>query len=598
MSCYPFARMRSAFLAFLGPLALAGVALAASGCTGEIGGREPTQETDAPICVDDGKVHPGPSPLRRMTRAEYNATVRDLVGDTTSPANDFAAEEEALGFNNNAYALTVTPTAAEKYMLAAEGVAERASQDIEGLTGCDPSAPDAERDACARTFIDVFGKHAFRRPLSMEEKTDFFAVYLAGIDLEKSPRAPADTQPATPEGFRTGIEMVIETALQSPQFLYRVELGEGLMPLDAGSLGAGDASAGVVPLTSWEMASRLSFFLWGSMPDDELFAAAESNELQTKEQVAAQARRMLESPKAREAVATFHRQWLDYDRVANVTKDASLFPDWSSAIGAMMQEEARAFIEHVIFDADGSLNTLLTAPYTIAPGDLAAFYGAKGASGAELVQVDFPAGQHAGLLTMGSLLAYYAHSNQTSPVHRGKLVREALLCGVIAPPPPDIKFELPMPDPNSTARERFKEHATAACAGCHNLMDPLGFGFESFDSTGRYRALENGQPVDASGEVVGTDIEGPFNGVTELTQRLVQSEDVRACYAKMWFRWAAGRGETQEDACTIDELATSFSQANGNIKELLVALTQTDAFLYRTGGVTLTMPTMPGGGEK
>lgn len=594
MLCYPFGRMRSAFLAFLGPLALAGIAPALAGCTGDIGGREPTEEVEAPICVDDGKVRPGPSPLRRMTRAEYNATVRDLVGDTTRPANDFAAEEEALGFNNNAYALTVTPTAAEKYMLAAEGVAQRAAEDIEALTGCDPSAPDEERDACARTFIDVFGKRAFRRPLTNEEKADFFQAYLAGIDLEKSPRAPAEDQPATPEGFRTGIEMVIEAALQSPQFLYRVELGEGLMPLDA----AAGGTTGVVPLSSWEMASRLSFFLWGSMPDEELFAAAEANELSTKEQVAAQARRMVESPKAREAVATFHQQWLDYDRIANVAKDASLYPDWSSAIGAMMQEEARAFIDHVVFDGDGSLATLLSAPYTIAPGDLAAFYGAKGASGTDLVKLDFPAGQHAGLLTMGALLAYYAHSNQTSPVHRGKLVREAILCGVIAPPPPNIKFELPMPDPNSTARERFKEHATSACAGCHNLMDPLGFGFENFDSVGRFRTTENGQPVDASGEIVGTDIEGTFNGVTELTQRLVQSEDVKACYAKMWFRWASGRAETEEDACTIEKLGTTFSEANGNVKELLVALTQTDAFLYRTGGVTLTMPSMPGGGEK
>ncbi len=585
MICYASARMRSAsFLAFSGACALTAASLSA-GCTGEIGERPPVDEVEAPICVGD-EIRPGPSPIRRMTRAEYNATVRDLLGDTTNPADDFAAEEEALGFNNNAYALVVTPTAAEKYMLAAEGVAARAAEDVAELTGCDPAASDEVRDACAKTFIDVFGKRAYRRPLTDAEKAELFGVYQAGIELEKSPRLPADMQPATPEGFETGIEMVVEAALQAPQFLYRVELGEGVAPLEAG----GD----VVPLNSFEMASRLSFFLWGSMPDDELFGAAEADELRTKEQIAAQARRMLESPKARDAVATFHRQWLDYDRVGNVTKDASLFPDWSSAIGSMMQEEARAFIDHVIFEDDGSLATLLTAQYTIAPGELAAFYGASGASGDELVRVDFPAGQHAGMLTMGSLLAYYAHSNQTSPVHRGRLVREALLCDIIAPPPPDVSFELPMPTPNSTARERFKQHATSACASCHNLMDPLGFGFENYDATGRYRATENGKPVDASGEIIGSDINGTFNGVTELTQRLVQSEEVKACYARMWFRWTSGRAETEADACTIDQLETAFSGAGGNVKELLVALTQTDAFLYRTGTATIVM-NPPGG---
>lgn len=559
------------------------------GCKGDIG-ETPPGTAEAPICVDDGVVRPGPSPMRRMTRAEYNATVRDLLGDTTNPADDFSAEEEALGFNNNAYALVVTPTAAEKYMLVAEGIAERALKQHD-FTGCSAEfygldSTEEDVNACVRTFIDVFGKKAYRRPLTEDEKADLFQVFRAGVELEKDVRAKPEDLPASAAGYETGAEMVIEALLQSPQFLYRVELGEGVLPLTAG----GD----VVPLNDWEMASRLSFFLWGSMPDQELFLAAESGELRTKEQVAAQARRMLESDKAREAVATFHRQWLDYDRIANVTKDAALFPDWSSAIGAMMQEEARAFIDHVIFQGDGNLSTLLTAPYTIAPGDLAAFYGVKGASGDGLYQVEFPQGQHAGLLTMGALMAYYAHSNQTSPVHRGKLVREAILCGTIAPPPPNVSFDLPMPDPTTTARERFKAHASGTCAGCHKLMDPIGFGFEAFDSTGRFRSQEAGKPIDVSGEITGTDIEGPFNGVTELTSKLVESEDVKACYARMWFRWSQGRGETEEDACTLDKLETAFVDAGGNIKELLVALTQTDSFMYRTGGPTLEMPT-PGG---
>ncbi len=576
---YPCLRMRGALLALVGLVGL-GV-----GCTGDIGDKGPVGTAEGPICTE-GAVSPGPSPARRMTSAEYNATVRDLLGDTTSPASAFSAEEEAGGFNNNAYALVVTPTAAEKYMYAAEGVSRRATADVAALTGCTGEGDQATLEACAASFIDVFGTRALRRPLTTVEKEEFLEVFRAGVDLEKDPRSRPELQPPSVAGYQTGIQMIIETALQSPHFLYRIELGEGASPLSAGGT--------VVPVTSMEMASRLSYFLWGSMPDDELLAAGMSGALSTKEQIAEQARRMLESDKARDAVATFHRQWLDYDRIANVSKDEELFPDWSGAIGALMQEEMRAFIDHVVFDAEGDLGTLLSAPYTVAPGDLAAFYGAAG-SGDQLVRVDFPAGQHAGLLTMGAIQAYYAHSNQTSPVHRGKLVREAILCGVIAPPPPNLVFELPMPDPNSTSRERFKQHATSACAGCHDLMDPIGFGFENFDSTGRYQSHEKGKPIDASGEIFETDVAGTFNGASELAAKLAASEDARACYAMMWFRWASGRGETEDDACTLEQLEQTFSESGANVKALLLALTQTDAFLYRTGGVVAGEPKIPGG---
>jgi hypothetical protein len=367
------------------------------------------------------------------------------------------------------------------------------------------------------------------------------------------------------------VQRVIETALQSPPFLYRVEFG-----------GAPAAGESVVRLTSWEVASRLSCLLWGSLPDGALFAAAAADELLTAEQVAAQARRLLDDPKARAAVANFHQQWLDYERIANVGKDTTLFPEWSSDIGALMREESRAFLDDAVFGQSGSFASLLTSPSTFLNAQLAAFYGFAGPAGEAFERVDVDPAQRAGVLTLGTLLTINAHSNQTSPVHRGLLVRERLLCDVVPPPPPDVMVQAPEPNPDSTARERFAQHsANPACAGCHSLMDPLGFGFENYDALGRFRSEENGLAIDASGELTLTDVDGPFSGVVELAGKLAQSQEAHDCYVKQWFRFAYGRGETTGDACSLATLGAQFSLTQGNIKELLVALTQTDAFLYR-----------------
>lgn len=544
----------------LAAAAFAPLALAA-GCTGNIGdpSDDPTDKSEAPICTDGSK-HPGDAPIRRMTSFEYDNTVFELLGDNTDPASIFPKEEEALGFNNNAANLTVSDDLADKYMRAAEGISARATIDIATLTGC--STFD---DACASAFIDSFGKRAFRRPLDEDERSSFTALFVAGRQQSASGDATVD--------FTQGIQMVIEGALQSPEFLYRVEMVDPASKADD-----------IVPLDSYQMASRLSYFLWGSMPDETLFDAADAGNLTTKEEIAAQARRMLADPKARLAVGEFHEQWLDYGRIQGATKDPGLFPDWSPAIGSLMQEEARQFIEHAVFDDGGDLKTLLTASYTYANADLAGFYGLPtDGLGADFTRVAFDPTKHAGLLTTGALMAWYAHTNQTSPVHRGKLVREQFLCDILNPPPNN--FQAPAVDPNASTRERFAQHSVdPACAGCHSLMDGLGFGFENIDAVGRYRSLENGQPIDASGSIIDSDIDGPFNGAIELAQKLSTSTDVEKCYATQWFRWTEGRGDTVEDSCSMDQIDEAFSKSEGNIEELIVALTQTDAFLYRKNG--------------
>jgi uncharacterized protein DUF1592/uncharacterized protein DUF1588/uncharacterized protein DUF1595/uncharacterized protein DUF1587/uncharacterized protein DUF1585 len=492
-----------------------------------------------------------------MTRFEYDRTVFDLLGDDTHPASGFGAEEEGLGFNNNAAALITSQALTEQYMLAAEDVSERATDPIGKNLPCGVDG-DGESD-CADEFIASFGKRAFRRPLSADEVAMFRAQYEFGHDQD---------------GFRLGIRMVIELALQSPAFLYRVELG---VPERA--------EGGVMPLSSWEMASRLSYFLWGTMPDDDLFAAAEADALQTPEQIEAQARRMMQSPKARAMVGEFHRQWLDYERVANITKDASLYPDWSPAVGDLMISETSAFIEHAIFDDAGDLETLLSAPYSYMNQDLASFYGVEGPSGPDFQRVDLDPAERAGLLTLGTLLAFNSHTNQTSPTLRGKLIREQLLCDIVPPPPPDVNPVAPEITPGSTGRDRFAQHtADPACSSCHVLMDPIGFGFENFDTIGRFRSEEGGQAIDATGELASTDVDGDFDGVVELAQKLAASEDVSSCYAKQWFRYGYGRGDMNVDACTLAWLDAQFAESGGNIEELLVKLTLTDAFLYRQAG--------------
>lgn len=527
-------------------------------CVGELGDA-PGSSTDPPlqplVCGVDA--HPGPAPIRRMTRFEYDNTVRDLLGDTTHPAADFGAEEEALGFNNNAANLVTSSALVEKYMVAAEGIAARATESMSTVVPCDPAA--IGEDACAQQFIASFGKRAFRRPLAEDEAELLLGVYQQG-------RADAD--------FRTGIEMVIEVALQSPAFLYRVEFGVTPRPGEA-----------TVRLDGWETASRLSYFLWGSMPDDDLFAAAEAGKLATKEDIAVQARRMLSEPRAREATGDFHQQWLHYDRIASVGKDAGLFPSWSSSIGQLMRAETSAFIDHVVFEDGGDLHALFTAPYSFMNKDLAAFYGVPGPAGDGFERVELDPTQRAGILTMGTLLTINAHSNQTSPVHRGKLVRERFFCAQMPPPPKDVDITVPEPKPGSTARERFAAHSqNQACKGCHALMDGIGFGFENYDAVGRYRTEEDGLAIDASGSIASSDVDGTFDGAVEMSKKLASSHQVERCYTTQWFRYAYGRGESPEDACTLASLGEQFADTGGDIKELIVALTQTDAFLYRKAG--------------
>jgi len=528
------------------------------GCNGTIGGSGERAINDSVakgLCVVD-------TPIRRLTRFEYNNTVRALLGDTTNPADVLPPEEEVAGFNNQAAALTSSNLLIEQYMKVAEGVGARAVLDMNALLPeCDPGLDGS--DACALSFIGDFGRRAFRRPLSQTE-----------VELLKSVFDWAINEPDLGR-FEDGIQVIIEAVLQSPAFLYRPELGDET-PVE------GD----VVPFTSWEMATKLSYMLWNTMPDAVLFAAAEADELTTKEQIAAQATRMLDDDRARDLIRNFHTQWLLLTHLDTVTKDTSVYPAFSASLRPLWTEEIRAFVEHVILEGDGSLQTLLTANYSFMNEDLATFYGddvLDSVAGPEFRQVQLDPERRAGLLTSAGLMATHANANQSSPVFRGKFVREQLMCNTLPPPPNDLVIEPPELDPNKTTKEQFEEiGANPACAGCHTLMNPIGFIFEHYDGVGLWRDEQNGMPIDALGEVVQTDdIDGEYDGALEFAAALAQSTQVQECVSSQWFRFAYNRTVTEEDSCSVDQLNDVFRSSNFNIRSLLVALTQTNAFLYR-----------------
>ncbi len=498
----------------------------------------------------------GAAPVRRLTRAEYDNTVYDLLGDDTAPAAQLSPDGRVGIFESN-LGLPVDHLAAQKYQSAAEGIAQRAATKLAQLAPCEVAGGS---ETCAAAFIEGFGKRAYRRPLSSEEQARYLGAY----------------QRARKEGFDHpgAVTLLLEAFLQSPNFLHHIEKGDPSRPAPGGH---------AIALTSWEMASRLSYFFWKTMPDDALFAAAESGALTTPEGIADEARRLLADPRAKEAVRDFYTQWLELDRVDGLVKNTDFFPEFNAALKKSMRAETEAFIHAVLWEGDARLNTLLTADYTYADAAIAKLYGLDGVTSPTPVKVQLDPSQRAGLLTHPSLLSIFSYGDMTSPIHRGKFIRERLLCDDLPSPPAGAPVSIPDLGAGATTRERFAAHQNEQyCRGCHQFMDPIGLGFEHYDALGRYRTQEGGRDVDASGEIIGeTDMNGTFTGALELADRLAQSDDVKSCVLEQMLSYATGHPATTEDECSLPSLMTSFKASGGNLQEALVMITQTDAFRLR-----------------
>jgi hypothetical protein len=342
------------------------------------------------------------------------------------------------------------------------------------------------------------------------------------------------------------------------------------------------AGATRVPLTSWEVASRLSYFLVGSMPDAQLFAAASQDALRTPQEVAAAARRLIAASNqpAQARLAQFFVEWLRLINVDKLSKDVTVFPAFTPTLGSLMRQETETFVKKTLFEGPGDLLTLLTAPYTYAPAEIAQLYGAAPPDSTGRVNLD--PRQRAGLLTQAAFLATQAKANTTDPVHRGKFIWEGLFCGSVPAPPQNVNITPPVITPGTTARQRFEEHrASAACAACHVVMDPIGLTLEHFDGLGRWRDTENGLTIDVTGALAGTDVDGPFNGAIELAQKLGHSQQVATCAVRQLFRFGFGRYETTDDGPTIDRLSSEFQSTKLRVLDLAVSMTQVPAFLEK-----------------
>ena len=526
----------------------AATSMAGSAAVGGAGGGSSSVPADCTTTAPK----PGRSPLRRLNRAEYKSTVHDLLGVDAVAVDTFPPDNAGLGFTNNADVLSVTNLLAEAYMTGAETFAKAAVANLPTLVPCAAAADDA----CAKQFIADFGLRALRRPPTDADKASYLALFTAG---------------KTGGSFADGIELVVEGMLQSADFLYRVEQSDPAAPADA-----------VVALNDYEMATRLSYFLWGTMPDKALFDAAAAKQLSAPADIETQVRRMLTDAKAKAAVAAFHGEWLSTATVSGVDKDAGLFPEFTPTIRAEMRQEVETFVDQV-FWTDGKLETLFSAPYSYMNKELATFYGATPPVGDGFQKVMLDPAQRAGIATQGALLTAFAKPNQSSPVLRGKFVREQFFCQPLPAPPANLVIVAPEVTAGSTTRQRFAQHEKdPTCAACHTLMDGLGLGFEAYDPIGRWRTQDQGQAVDSSGTIVGTDVDGPFVGGAALSAKLAQSGQVRACVVKQWFRYANGRSEVPSDNCTLDSLGAQFDAGGHDMRELRVKIALSDAFRFRS----------------
>lgn len=532
--------------------------------TGEVEGSTTTDDAgpdqpDADLCADPATLVVGDSVLRRITRFEYNNIVRDLLGDETLPANALPSEESGNGFGNYAETQAVSRFLAEQYLTVAEDVASRATADLAELAEFAPclAAVTAETEAtCTATFIETFVARAFRRPATTDEQGELLA-------LQASIRASST--------YAESLASTIEAVLLSPDFLYRPEFGQR-------------DQAGRLRPTGHEMASRLAFLLWGSLPDDELLVAAEQGQLDSAEGVRRQAERMLSDPRTRRMVEFFFDNLLPIRELAALERSKERYPAFHAQIGAAMRLETQRLLEELVFTENGSWRDALQADYTYLNGPLAAYYGVPGVEGETFQRVPLDTSQRRGILTHAGVVSGPIHSNETNPVTRGAFLMKKIMCREI-PLPTDagILDEIKPPDPEGgpTARIRYAQHSEdPRCAGCHTLMDPVGLTFENYDAVGQWRTTENDVLIDASGGLPGV---GTAASAVELVQLLADAPDTHVCFAEHWFNFAMGGrldGANEEHACIRERLGARFLADDTNIQSLLLGLTQTDAFLY------------------
>jgi hypothetical protein len=540
-----------------------------TGCIGNIGGAD-----DGNLLGPGGPGGPGAngpvdvatSGLRRMTPAQYQNTLRDLVGDPGLTLDLDADEGEVI-----------TQLAVDKLRGAAAAVVARRGDWTIDPFPCDTSGADDAQ--CVEAFIRTFGRRAFRHTLADDEVQRLQAVF---------------TKARASQSFDGALLAVLEVMLQSPDLYYFLELGS-----DPGQF-AGMAS-GVRPLTGWERATRLSYFLWNTLPDDELLDAAEAGELDSIEGVRAQAERLATNDRGRDTFKGFFSDWLELDgtkqhaSLITADKDPNLYPADSPELRQAMRIETEALVERVVFDGDGRFETLLTSNEAYVNAPLAALYGVDAPAGDAFEWVALPSDQRAGLLTRAAFLTVFASVEVKSPIRRGAHILSEVLCIELGPPPPnasDVPVKGGSVDEggnvvNKTIREDvIAKTSSGDCNSCHSIINPVGFTFEHYDALGQWIETEDGEgedgpyslPIDASGALPG-DGGKAVDGAVEMSRALGESAAAQSCLTKHFFESALRRVPIDADLASVDA-ATEVTQSGGTLTDLVVALATSNAFLH------------------
>ena len=521
---------------------------------------QPPTEPPGPV-PDPPVVQAGPLAMRRLTELQYRATVADVLGDDVTVAGRFEPDARtsnllAVGSSN----VSVTSSGFEQYDAIARGVAAQALDPAHraALVPCTPSG--ITDDACAARFVHAVGRRLLRRPLADAELAPWLAVARdAGAELND---------------FHAGLEVTLAALLLSPEFLFRVETSEY------------DPASGARRVTSLAMASRLSYFLWNTAPDEELLAAGERGDLVTDAGLEAQVDRLLASPRVEESVRTFFADMYGFDAIEQglVRKDPALFPAFSQEMIRDAAEQTLRVIGDHLLANDGDYRELFTTRHSFMTRALGPVYRVPVLDPDGWEPYEFAAdSQRAGVLTHVSLLSLHSHPGRSSPTLRGKFVREVILCQDVPPPPGNIDFSMFASDENqkrSTARERLKAHVSSpACAGCHTLMDPLGLPLETMDGIGIERTTENGQPIDPSGDVDGE----PFDDAPGFGVRLAEHPRLAPCLVESLFKYALGREPARGERDLLTWLQDRFAESGYELRPLIRRLVLSDAFRTTSG---------------
>ena len=497
---------------------------------------------------------PGNGVVHRLNRTEYNNTLRDLLGITNHLADQFPADGGGGGgFDNNADTLFVPPILMERYLTAAE----------QAVAQADPARLHSEARAWYRSErgqvlkdLDAFATRAYRHPVDSEEMESITRLY----DEARGRGAPVDL----------AFKGTVKGILVSPSFLFRVE----------------HAESGTKPwkLNDYELASRMSYFIWSSMPDEELFRLADKRQLSEPAVLDVQVRRMLQDSKSRALAENFTGQWLGTRKLATVASpDRGRFPQYNDRVRDSMMDEPIEFFASLLHE-NASLLRLIDADYTYVNADLATFYGLPKVDGPGFVRVALPDHKRGGIVTMAAVLTQTSYPLRTSPVLRGKWILEEML-GTPPPPPPPLVATLPPDDhvkEGLTFRQRLEKHRKdPTCSGCHSRMDPLGFALENFDPVGRWRDQVSDHPVDASGRLInGEEVNGPI----ALKQALLNRKDlfIRQVTGKM-MAYALGRGLEHYDLPAVKKITTQLSTNDFRAVTLVTSIVQSFPFQYRRG---------------